>query len=310
MRFIISSFITLAVAATAVVAHPTKRSLSVNPPHSRNRHVDLTALPPADISPVTNAKRFAQGLPPLSPVKRRPHRGGPHQDEAYQHGGTHVASAPRAETSPSPPTNVKCNIFAKTSDGASLGYISAAFNDFGEYGTPQASQAGALEVSFKLSGDTSGASDLSQLNLLAASAPDAINSFPYLSATVGYMSDSDDLGSGSSNYVAITGNSGPSDPGSRPSSSTSNSYSTRTGQAANSETAIWTYDPATRDINAVWINTDGKSVSTTFVYFIDGETENGAGNTFLATGDFGAFQGLFGCTDTCRPVKLTCVPPA
>ncbi|KAG8693586.1 hypothetical protein FRC11_002803, partial [Ceratobasidium sp. 423] len=255
MRFSISSFFTLAVAATAVVAQPAKRAVSVNPPHRLNQHVDLTALPPAQVGPVTNAKRFAQGLPPL-PIKRR---GGPHNDGAYHREGTRVAAAPRAETSSTPPTNTKCNILAKTSDGATLGYISAAFNDFGEYGTPQGSQAGALEISFP-QGSTS------QVSFVAASAPDAINSFPYLSAAVGYMSDGDDLGSGSSNYIAITGNSGPTDPGSPPSSSTSNSYTTRTGQPANSETSIWTYDPTTQNIQAVWVNTDGKSVPTTFVY--------------------------------------------
>ncbi|CAE6426572.1 unnamed protein product [Rhizoctonia solani] len=302
MRFNISSFFTLAIAATAAVAQPAKRApLSPNPPHALNKHVDLTALPPVDVSPITNAKRFARGLPPL-PVKRRPHRGGPHKDGAYHQEGTRVEAVPRAEPSSTPSTNTKCNILAKAGD-TTLGYISATFNDFGEYGTPQGSQAGALEVSFP-EGSTS------QVGFVAANAPDAINSFPYLSAAVGYMSEGDDLGSGSSNYVAITGNSGPMPAGSPPSNSTSNSYSTRTELAANSETAIWTYDPSTQNIQAVWVNTDGKSVPTTFVYFVDTETENGGGNTFLATADLGAFQGLFDCTDTCRAVTFTCVPPA
>ena len=68
-------------------------------------------------------------------------------------------------------------------------------------------------------------------------------------------------------YVVITGNSGSTASGSTASSTTGNSYATRTGESANSETGIWTYDPATQDIRVVWTNTDGGSVPTKLVYF-------------------------------------------
>ncbi|CAE6508047.1 unnamed protein product [Rhizoctonia solani] len=303
MRFSISSFLTLLVAASTIAAQPTKRLVSINPP--QNLRVNLTALPPAEVGPITNAKRFAQGLPPLNPAKRRPHRGGPHHNGVYPQEGTRVAFAPRAEASVSPPTNVKCNILVKTSGGLALGYISPVFNDFGEYGAPQSSQAGALEVSFSSSGSASG-----QLDFLATNNADTINSFPYLSAAVGYMSSDDNLGPDNSNYVVITGNSGSTGSGSTPSDATGNSYATRTGTSANSETAIWTYSPATNDIRAVWTNTDRGSVTTQLVYFQDTESGDGNASTLVAAGDLSAFQKSFGCTDICPEVTFTCVPPA
>ncbi|CAE6435744.1 unnamed protein product [Rhizoctonia solani] len=308
MRISISSFITLAIAASGIAAQPSKRLVSVNPPPSQNARVDLKALPPVDVTPITNAKRFSQGLPPLSPVKRKPHRGGPHRDGGYHHVGTPVEFAPRAQTSSSPAVTVKCNILVKTSGGSSLGYISPVFNDYGEYGTPQSRQTGALEVSFPNTA-TSG-SAAGPLDLLATNNADTINSFPYLSAAIGFMSDGDDLGPGNANYVVITGNSGSTGSGSTPSSSTGNSYVTRTGMSANSETTVWTYDPATQDIRVVWTNTDGSSVPTNLIYFVDTDPSDGDANTLVAAGDVAAFRGLFGCTDTCPEVTLTCVPPA
>ncbi|CAE6508039.1 unnamed protein product [Rhizoctonia solani] len=66
MRFSILSFITL--AAAAVAAQRSRRAVYFNPPASVVRHVDWLALPPASIEPTTNAKRFAQGLPPNNPL--------------------------------------------------------------------------------------------------------------------------------------------------------------------------------------------------------------------------------------------------
>ncbi|CAE6463344.1 unnamed protein product [Rhizoctonia solani] len=300
MRFSASSFITLLAAVGAVSAQPAKRARSINPV-GQNARVDLTALPPVDVTPNTNAKRFAQGLPPLNAVKRHPHRGGPHRDGGYSHKGTPVGLAPRAEASPAPATNFKCNILVQTTAGSTLGYISPVFNDYGEYGILQSSQAGALGVSFPNTGP---------VDFLTTNGVDAINSFPYLSAALGFMSNGDDLGPGLTNYITITGNSGSTGSGSTPTSSTSNSYATRTGKAANSETAIWTYNPATQAIRIVWTNTDGSSVPTKLAYFIDEDTTDGDSNTLVATGDMAAFQGSFGCTDTCPEITFTCVPPA
>ncbi|KAH7338107.1 hypothetical protein B0J17DRAFT_717765 [Rhizoctonia solani] len=307
MRINISSFIALAVAASSVAAQSSKRLVSINPPSSQNKRVDLTALPPVDITPVTNAKRFAQGLPPISPVKRHPHRGGPHRDGGNHHRGTRVTFAPRAETSSSPTVNVKCNILVKSSDDSTLGYISPVFNDDGEYGTPQSSQTGALEVSF--SNTTTSGSIIGPLDLLVTNNADTINSFPYLSAAMGFMSDGDDLGPGNANYVVITGNSASTGSGATPSNSTDNSYVTRTGMSANSETAIWTYNPATQDIRGLWTNTDGSSVPIKLVYYMETDNTGGDGNTLIATGDVAAFREPFGCTDTCPEITFTCVPP-
>lgn len=303
MRFNISSLVTLLVAAGFVAAQPAKPH-SVNPPSNQNARVDLTALPPVDVTPVTNAKRFAQGLPPLNPVKRHPHRGGPHRDGGYRHGGTRVEFAPRSETSSTPSANVKCNVLVKAGD-STLGYISPVFNDYGEYGTFQSEHAGSLEVSFSNSGSASGPVDF-----IITNNAETINSFPYLSGALGFMSDGDDLGPGNPNYLVVTGNSGSTGSGATPSSSTANSYVTRTGQSANSETAIWTYDPATQDIRVVWTNTDGGSVPTKLIYFVDTDPADDNANTLIATGDVSAFRDTFGCTDTCPEITFTCVPPA
>ncbi|CAE6399567.1 unnamed protein product [Rhizoctonia solani] len=306
MHCSILSFVTLLVVASTAAAQPTKRLISINPP--QNLRVNLTALPPVEVAPKTNAKRFAQGLPPLSPVKRHPHRGGPHRDGGNPHKGTRVAFAPRAEVSAAARTKVKCNILVKPTSGSTLGYISPIFNDFGEYGPLQTSQAGALEIAF--SNTASSGLVYGPADFLTTNNVDTINSFPYLSAALGFMSDGDDLGPGNANYLVITGNSGSTGSGSTPSKSTGNSYVTRTGQSANSETAIWTYDPTTQDIRVVWANTNGGSAPTKLVYIHDTETAGDDGNTLAAAGDLDAFRSSLSCTDTCPEVTFTCVPPA
>ncbi|KAL5633958.1 hypothetical protein ACGC1H_005970 [Rhizoctonia solani] len=178
MHCSILSFVTLLVVASTAAAQPTKRLISINPP--QNLRVNLTALPPVEVAPKTNAKRFAQGLPPLSPVKRHPHRGGPHRDGGNPHKGTRVAFAPRAEVSAAARTKVKCNILVKPTSGSTLGYISPIFNDFGEYGPLQTSQAGALEIAF--SNTASSGLVYGPADFLTTNNVDTINSFPYLSA--------------------------------------------------------------------------------------------------------------------------------
>jgi hypothetical protein len=76
MHFSTSSLVTLAIAVSSVGA----QYAAVNPPASEVKDVDWSALPPVSNDVSTNAKRFAQGLPPINPVKRGPHRGGPHRD--------------------------------------------------------------------------------------------------------------------------------------------------------------------------------------------------------------------------------------
>ncbi|KDN40039.1 hypothetical protein RSAG8_08360, partial [Rhizoctonia solani AG-8 WAC10335] len=67
---------------------------------------------------------------------------------SYHHGGTRVTSAPRAQTSPSPPQQSKCIILATYGNGTAYGYIRPVWSDFGKYCAFQPSQRGALEVSF------------------------------------------------------------------------------------------------------------------------------------------------------------------
>lgn len=285
MRFAFTSLVALATAAVAV-ARPSTQPLSLNP-DSRVAHPIADAGTPA---PLTNAKRLAKGLPPLSPkAARRPNRSGPH-------GGTKVDTARRTVSSPLPPVNVKCNILVKdTNNGTAFGFISPVWNVFGEYGIVQPDQAGALEVSFSYSPESP--DSLTQRDFLATNGPGA--TYPFVGATVGFVSTSDDLAVGSYNYAYITGTT--QIPAGPPEGADNNSFSGTTGIPKSAESAIWTYNPTTQDIIVQWINTDGSPAPTNLVY------ANDFNQAFIITGDVETFQGVFGVPYP--PITFTCVCP-
>ncbi|KAJ1305346.1 hypothetical protein OPQ81_000362 [Rhizoctonia solani] len=290
MRFSLSSLLTLAAAATAVVAHPSKRGLSLNPPKDFLREVKWEELAPAPIMPVTNSKRFAQGLPPLRPRRRNPHGGVVHARQ-----GTRVASAPRSETSPVPPSSAKCHILVKiAATGESLGYVSPNWNDFAEYGPLQNTQDGALQVAFSYSSDSA-----KQLDLMVTNAKSA--AYPFLGASAGYGSSDENIGSGNPNYLVLTGNT-QIPPGSTPSYEAGNSFSEKTSIPVASESAIWSYDTASGDFTAWWVNTDGSSAQG---YILWSNQEDN--DLFTMTGDPAIFKETYGVDSP--EVTFTCVPP-
>ncbi|KAG8761506.1 hypothetical protein FRC11_013768 [Ceratobasidium sp. 423] len=292
MHFSVSSLLTLAVAATAVVAQPAKRALSLNPTKDYLHEVKWKELAPVSIHPATNAKRFAQGLPPLVPKRRNR---GTHGGALHANKGTRVASAPRAETSPVPPATAKCNILVKDiSSGASLGYVSAQWNDFAEYGPLQASQLDALEVSFTYSADSA-----KQLDLVATNGKSAAH--PFFGASVGFASTNEDIREDNYNYLLLTGNT-QTPAGATPSYAASNSFSEASSVPVASESAIWSYDPASQALTAWWVNNDGSSVSPHILW------SNQNDQTFFTlTGNPGLFKGIFGVD--APEVTFTCVPP-
>lgn len=239
MRFVVFA---LVAAVTALAQGPRP----LNPPSlSPNFHGWDAA--PVERIPTTNAERFARGLPPLSPKSRRRH----HAHLA----ATRVRSAPRSETSPGIPVLASCNILVSSTDGTPLGYVSPSWNDYGEYGALQATQTGALVVSFSYPVNSP-----YQLTLVAMNSPSA--NYPNFGAVAGYSADQNEpkFGPGEYNYAYIAGTLD-TPVGAVPQKG-SNSYTSATGLDAMTESAIWTYDSATGAITAQWINPDGSAPAT------------------------------------------------
>lgn len=288
MRFALTSFVALSTAALAV-AQPSRRGplISFNPPDVAT--VAIPGTPGAPVEPLTNAKRFALNMPPARPKahRRRPHGVAPR-------GGSRVASAPRAVTSPLPPVSTKCNVRATSTDGIDFGFISPVWNGFGEYGQFQTAQDGALEVSFSYSPDSP-----SQIDMIATNGPSA--TYPFFGAIDGFASESDDFSPGSYNYAYLGGTT-QSPAGSVPFADGDSSFSAATGIPESIQSAVWSYDPKTQAITAQWINTDGSAPATHIVF------ANDDNKALAITGDVGAFRDTFAAPYP--ELLFTCVPSA
>lgn len=312
MRFAFSSLVALVSVALVVAQTPTQHP-QLNPDPSVVRPIGDKK--PAPAQPQTNAKRFAAGLPPLSPRahRRRDRNGGdPHggrpgggrpgggrddddddrgKGKGHKGGYGYYPPVP----SPCPPINAKCNILVKNAaDGSVFGFISPTWNIFGEYGIVQPGQAGSLEVSFTYQKDK----PATHLDFLATNGPGA--AYPLVGATVGFVSPSNDLVAGGYNYAYITGTT--QIPAGPPVGADNNSFGGTTGIPKAAESAIWNYDPKTQAITPQWINTDGSPAPTNLVY------ANDFNQAFILTGDVPVFQGTFGVPYP--PITFTCVPPA
>ncbi|KAJ6527852.1 hypothetical protein DFH09DRAFT_1186257 [Mycena vulgaris] len=268
-----STVISVLAAATlaAALGTPTRRALRFNP--AAEDFVDAPAVSARAPQALTNAKRLALGLPPLKPRRR--------------------GMAARAASSPLPPVTQTCNIRAQGTDGTDFGFISPVWNGFGEYGTFQSAQDGALVVSFSYS-----ANSPTQIDFTATNGPSA--TFPFMGATDGFASDSPNFAVGSYNYAYLGGTT-QSPPGSPPFSGAT-SFSTATGISKSFESAIWSYDPKTQAITAQWVNTDGSMPATHIVYV------NDSNQALALTGDVGSFQSTFGVPYP--EVTFVCVAPA
>ncbi|KAG9118920.1 hypothetical protein FRC07_006309 [Ceratobasidium sp. 392] len=276
MRLTLAVFVAL-TAATAVSAQPRVRTIkAINPDRNSIPGVaDWGNVPaPAPVVPSTNAKRFAMSLPPLAPRAHRqhPHRAAPHRL------GTRVQAAPRSQVSAQPPVDLKCNVLV-TAFGHSYGYLSPAFNDFGEYGLFQSNTTEALVLSFSYS-----RASPKQLDAVVTNGP-AATTYPYFGAAVGFASRDSSLGPGDSDYLFVVGTS-QTPPGSLPVEG-NNTFSVATDVPAAYQSAIWSLDLETLYITAEWVNSDGSVPTTSFVYADD---ENHA---LLITGDAEALRNDF-----------------
>ncbi|KAJ3905584.1 hypothetical protein F5879DRAFT_950109 [Lentinula edodes] len=157
-------------------------------------------------------------------------------------------------------------------DGTSLGYVSSAFNSFGEYG-PMASPGQRLEVSINT--DTMG-----PISIVTTNGPDP--DLPFMVGITGFANDASGLRPGKYNYVYLgAGNRTAVDVSPR---SGDNSFSRATGNPEGIESTIFSLRP-TLDVMPFWINGDG-SKPNVFLGLYE--------NVLFLTGDKTMFVEIFG----------------
>ncbi|KAG8794110.1 hypothetical protein FRC12_000458 [Ceratobasidium sp. 428] len=162
--------------------------------------------------------------------------------------------------------SVSCNLLAK--DGRKdLGYISPAWNQYGQYGALQPTAMGALEVEFSYDSTSP-----KRLNVWTTNGPKS--DFPVFGAetcsAMGFSTDGVDMNPGSMNYAYIVGTAlaGPDSsvvPG-------PNSFTSRTGFDAFTQSTIWWYDPVTGAPSPQWTNSDSSTLKTHTLYAEDEQT--------------------------------------
>ncbi|KAJ7622056.1 hypothetical protein FB45DRAFT_926904 [Roridomyces roridus] len=234
---------------------------------------------------LTNAQRLARGFPLLKPRRR--------------------SNFPRQSTpSAVAPLQVTCNIHVSPTNSGSQGPTGWFMQSMGGngifYGVQMSQSDGnALVVSFSYTpGSTSHFPMLASTTLYSQ--------YPYMAAIISADSDSNDLSSASTNY-AFFGKSGDVPEG-RPSPNTANSYSDATSTyGVGVETALWSYDPATRVLTPSWINDNGQRVPAYLMYdtwdgkfFVAGQSSVESSPVFL--------NGGLPMTFTCLDV-VPIVPP-
>ena len=148
--------------------------------------------------------------------------------------------------------------------------------------------------------------------VLTINSQNGIADFTFLGGISGFVSDSPNLASGSTNYAYLGGVT-PSKytfpfvlpiltvwsaaPRSPPVSA-ANSFTFATGRQEDVESAIWQVDTANGAVTAQWVNTDGGLPATSIVYY---EPED----FLLLSGDAAAFERQYGASSV---VAVTFVP--
>ncbi|KAJ3889071.1 hypothetical protein GG344DRAFT_67425 [Lentinula edodes] len=175
-------------------------------------------------------------------------------------------------------------------DGTSLGYVSSAFNSFGEYG-PMVSPGQRLEVSINT--DTMGPISIvttvntlflifveAGLNAVDQNGPDP--DLPFMVGITGFANDASGLRPGKYNYIYLgAGNRTAADVSPR---SGDNSFSRATGNPEGIESTIFSLRP-TLDVMPFWINGDGSKPNISLGLYE---------NVLFLTGDKTMFVETFG----------------
>ncbi|KAJ6595243.1 hypothetical protein DFH09DRAFT_1136487 [Mycena vulgaris] len=202
-----------------------------------------------------------------------------------------------------PPTEVTCNILVTDTNGTEYGYIGAAFNTKGFYGSLQAAQNTALAVSFSYS-----PSAPNRLNLRALNGPSAASesTFPYLG---GIVLGNERLALYPGGYTTVyLGGTRETLPFDQPRTfSSDNSFTAISNDGPTFlESPIWRYNPATQALTAQWINPDGGKPETIIV--LAHNTRDGAPRSLVLAGDLEAILDHSQGTGSFRAVTFKCVP--
>ncbi|KAL1701922.1 hypothetical protein EV121DRAFT_262585 [Schizophyllum commune] len=197
----------------------------------------------------TNAQRFARGLPPLAPSNLR-------------RTGTGTDSADHGHPSAKPPVSYSGRLQARTADGTVVGFVRNFEGAASISGISFGSSDEELHVSFSTSGG------YKPFDILATNPNFPA---PYYVGAAG----TGPLAKGSYASVAFT-NVGQTPAGSKPVKSGENSY----------ESAIWTFNPQTKQFTAHFVNPDGSKPKTQLAY-------DARANELFFVGDLAAYNKQF-----------------
>ncbi|KAJ7191716.1 hypothetical protein GGX14DRAFT_578742 [Mycena pura] len=187
---------------------------------------------------LSNSERLARGIPLKRPVLRKRGTG---------------TGALYPKRSPSPTYTVKGHLLVRNAnDGTTLGYASNVSFGNGYYYKPDIADALALSITLDV-GSTSG----TQLNVAQLNAP---NVFPYFGLAQGRDSTSNDISTGSFNYLYF-GGTDETPAGSTP-QEIDNQAASSLRVARSSESAIWAIDILSGTAVPTWINSDGAAATT------------------------------------------------
>ncbi|CAE6441037.1 unnamed protein product [Rhizoctonia solani] len=168
-----------------------------------------------------------------------------------------------------------------------LGYLSSTRNSYGEYGTLQDSSSGALSVAFSASKSSS-----KELSLKVVGASAEISMF---GGIIGFTTSNDNLVTGSHHYAYI-GLTPQTPSGSFPVKGT-NSFDQVQNFERKVQSAIWSYDSATKQLSPQWVNTN-KATPRNYLLHVADE------KTLVFTADKAEFQKVLNVTFS--EVTLNC----
>ncbi|KAG8942460.1 hypothetical protein FRC04_003628 [Tulasnella sp. 424] len=242
MRSFITILSLFSLAAPSIFASPVPECVT-ELCGSADLFKSSTNIPTRSISAraidvLTNAQRFARGLPPKKPklIQGSPVR--------------------RQQPSSTPSDSYRGYIQVNRADGSgTLGYISQSSLS-GAQTRYQSDTSTALIVDFKLpAGATSG----STLDFTIESS-DLSGNYQYLGLVQGRDDNDSDIAAGSYQYLYIAATAQTA-PNATPRNA-GNSYSSATGRSRTSESAVWSFDGTTNAITVQWVNSDGSTPTT------------------------------------------------
>ncbi|KAH6910618.1 hypothetical protein BKA70DRAFT_1424274 [Coprinopsis sp. MPI-PUGE-AT-0042] len=217
----------------------------------------------------TNADRFARGLTPLQPKGM----------ERANRRATGTDSARRSMVSPLPPTTANGRLNVRNANGQSVGFVRNREGDDPISGINALSEGEPnLEVMITYS-----PSSPQQCNIHATNARFPA---PYF---VGASGGSGKLEGPRHVFILEFTNVPETLPGAHPSQvGTENTFI---------ESAIWSFDPSTKELKAFWINDDSTTTEAILAH-------NARNNALFFVADIAAFNAAAGEDSTASPVKL------